>query len=157
MYIALLLVGDLVAAIVTSPFVFVGGVFESLAVGETALRKNLPLHPAPIPFNAAVWRAYVSGFCEKRLAMLDDLISSRALIGKTKADLFDLFGGHGEAGDQAGSFGAKERLQDWDLVYTAGNGDLSQGWFDPCGIVYCYVVLRFGIDGRVAEAGVGEG
>jgi len=83
--------------------------------------------------------------------MLDDLIASRVLIGKSKMELSVLLGGPGDKPENCGSRGVQERLLDWDLVYTVGNRDLSTEWSDPFGIDYSYLVVRFEKDGRVLE------
>lgn len=149
---ARLIVG-LLAAVIATPFLFGVGVFLLPTAFDWVTRLDLPIEVEPVPFDAAIWRADTSGFCEKRLAMLDDLLGRRLLIGKTRSQLAELLGEPGAKPEHVGSLDSRVQLREWDLVYTAGNRDLSSGWFDPFGIDYSYVVVRFGNDGRVVEAG----
>lgn len=150
--IVMVLIALLVADVIATPFLFVGGVFYSIAASDRDKRTNLPIRVVPIPFDASTWRADHSGFGEKRLAMLDDLLASRVWIGKSKDELSELLGGPGSKPDHAGIPSLRESLRQWDRVYIAGNRDLSPGWFDPHGLDYSYIVVRFGNDGRVVEA-----
>lgn len=148
---AMCLIAFLVAAVVAAPFLYFGSAFVVIVAGDQAARRDLPLRVDPVPFESAAWCSDTSGFGALRLAMLDDLLASRALIGKSRSELAVLLGGPGQKPENRGSMGVHERLLDWDLVYTVGNRDLSSDRFGPSGIDFSYLVVRFDTSGRVLE------
>ena len=73
--------------------------------------------------------------------MIEDLISSRVLLGKTRPELEEMLGR-----------GNDTMPGEWDIRFFAGGRDLSRHFFEPWLLDTTTVVVRLDEDGRVAEA-----
>lgn len=82
--------------------------------------------------------------------MIEDLVESRILLGKTKPELEALLG-DGDHGASTPGWWMQNRLREWDHRFTAGARNTSSGEFDPYLTDFTYLVVRFGEDGRVIE------
>jgi len=116
-------------------------------------RRDLPYHGAPTPFDSTVWRAAEPGLRSPRLDMLEDLVGSGILLGRTKPELEALLG-DGDRGASTPNWWTQNRLREWDHRFNAGARNTSSGVFDPYLTDYSYLVVRFGEDGRVIESAV---
>lgn len=141
--------------VVFSPVLVWACLFAFVLSMDQCNRLDLPYHGEPIPFDAKAWRDAYPSVRSPRLRMLDDLIASHTLIGKTKAEVISLLGPD-RLDASAPSEETRDRLRAWDMRITVGSRNLSRGWFDPFSIDFSYVVMRFGKDGRVVEVGVVE-
>lgn len=144
---------SLLCAVLAAPALLGLAALSCSVVLDKVQRFGLPLDPDPIPFESQRWRGDTQGFREIRLAMQDDLVASRVLIGKTRRELEGLIGTGDSAKDYT-SLEIRPPPSPSDLVFSVGCRDLSSGRIDPFGIDCSYIVVRFGADGRVAAADV---
>lgn len=87
--------------------------------------------------------------------MLEELVGSGFLLGKTKPELEALLGDDDRLASTPNGW-TQNRLREWDHRFTAGARNMSSAWFDPYLTDYVYLVVRFGEDGRVIESAVVE-
>jgi hypothetical protein len=125
-------------------------VLHDIRAGVNAsLKPSVIPIPTPKSFESESWISDRSDTQQTRRSMVEALVSSHVLIGKTRDEVVALLGpGHGS--DHFDPLGIDERLKPWDLVFRGG----CQGWigFDRVATNCTYVVVKFGPDGRVTRA-----
>jgi hypothetical protein len=100
-----------------------------------------------ISFDAELWKrsGQPYGSNDTRLTMVDDLIRSQLLIGKSREEVVELLG------ETDGDHSIKDRYPNWQMYFYLGP---SRSTILFKGFDYDYLVLRFDEQGKVNEAGI---
>jgi hypothetical protein len=107
------------------------------------LRHTVKERSNRIAFDSAAWK--ISQSDGTRLRMVDDLLKSHPLEGKSKEEVLALLGGPSDNSD------VKQRFPDWHMHYHLGPSrqTLFFGAFDSD-----YLVLRLDTEGKVIAVSI---
>ena len=131
----LLVLATVALVVIGAPALLAGGTGAWRAVEERVRQR---------PFDPAAWRASTPpdrAADDARLYMVEDLITSRALMGRTRAEVLALLG----------PARPTRYFRHYQLVYWVGP---ERRFLARDGLDYRWLAIHFDFDGRVSEVDV---